>query len=94
MSIEQPVHLADFDYRDPEQVKKYALAMDQMKQMNDSWAVIETKALALTQLKNVGEIAVAIEELERLRSEACAKMGQADAARADLLPNPPVAEQP
>jgi hypothetical protein len=94
MSIEQPVHLADFDYRDSEQIKKYVFAMNQMKEMNNLWTVIETKVLVLTELKNVDEIALATKELEELRSEACLKTAQVDTLIKGLLPNPPVAEQP
>jgi hypothetical protein len=94
MSIEQPVHLADFDYRDSEQIKKYVFAMNQMKEMNNLWTVIETKVLVLTELKNVDEIALATKELEELRSEACLKTAQVDTLIKGLLPNPPVSEQP
>ena len=93
MSIEQPVHLADFDYRDPAQVAKYAITMKRVKEMDAAWALIETKALALSELKGVAEIAVAIDELERLREAAYPKMDKADSAMSNFLPELPNQQQ-
>jgi CTP synthase (UTP-ammonia lyase) len=88
MSIEQPVHLADFDYNDAAKAKEYALVMKRMKEVDAAWSVIETKALALAAITDAAELTAAIAELEALRNAAYPKLEKFEAAQAVLLPDP------
>jgi len=88
MSIEQPVHLADFDYNDAAKVKEYALTMKRMKEMEAAWGVVETKAIALAAITDAAERTTAIAELEALRNAAYPKLEKFEAAQTVLLPDP------
>ena len=94
MSIEQPVHLADFDYNDAAKVKEYALTMKRMKEMEAAWSVIETKAIALAAITDAAERTTAIAELEALRNAAYPKLEKFEAAQSVLLPDPPARPEP
>jgi len=94
MSINNPVHPADFDYRKPEKVKMYAITMQYKKEMEESWKAIETKALALSAITDKKELASAIAELEELRNNAYPKMEKYYSALTDILPPPPFPSAP
>ena len=87
MSIEQPIHLADFDYRDSAQVTKYATAMKRIEELDAAWKSVEIKLAALSELTDETAIATAITELEALRDVAYTKSDRLEAAIGKLLPD-------
>lgn len=93
MSLEKPVHVAEFDYTDTARLNLYVSALKKQRSAIAAWTEIEDKLLLLSEMSNQQERSIAIAELEQLRTDAVQALEISESSIRDLLPTPPPAPQ-